>query len=49
MGVDLLRQQQHWKSTLMEIHHLMASLVHEGFNPANNYEVVETALGSPAL
>jgi hypothetical protein len=35
MGVDLLRQQQRWESTLMEIRHLMASLVHEGFNPAN--------------
>ena len=35
MGVDLLRQQQRWKSTLMEIRHLMASLVHEGFNQAN--------------
>ena len=35
MGVDLLRQQQRWKSTLMEIRHLMASLVHEGFNAAN--------------
>ena len=35
MGIDLLRQQQRWKSTPMEICHLMASLVHEGFNPAN--------------
>ena len=35
MGVDLLRQQQRWKSTLMEIRHLMASLVHEGFNQSN--------------
>ena len=35
MGVDLLRQQQRWKSSLMEIRHLMASLVHEGFNHAN--------------
>ena len=35
MGVDLLRQQQRWKSTLMDIRHLMASLVHEGFNPGN--------------
>ena len=35
MGVDLLRQQQRWKSTLMDIRHMMASLIQEGFNPSN--------------
>ena len=27
MGVDLLRQQQHWKDSLMEIRHVIASLI----------------------
>ena len=35
MSVDLLRQQQRWKDTLMEIREIMASLVQEGFNPDN--------------
>ena len=35
MGVDLLRQQQRWKNTLMDIRHMMASLIQEGFNPSN--------------
>ena len=35
MGIVLLHQQQCWKSTLMEIRHLMALLVHKGFHPAN--------------
>ncbi|XP_022324921.2 cytoplasmic dynein 2 heavy chain 1-like isoform X2 [Crassostrea virginica] len=32
MGVDLLRQQQKWKDGLMEIRHLMANLVNQGFS-----------------
>lgn len=35
MGADLLRSQQRWKNTLMDIRHMMASLVQEGFNPSN--------------
>ncbi len=33
MNVDLLRHQQRWKSGLMDIRHMIASLVEEGFNP----------------
>ncbi|KAK3100036.1 hypothetical protein FSP39_013759 [Pinctada imbricata] len=35
MGVDLLRQQQKWKDGLMDIRHLMAGLVQQGFSPEN--------------
>ncbi len=35
MDVDLLRQQQRWKNTLMDVRHMMASLIQEGFNPSN--------------
>lgn len=35
MGIDLLRQHQRWKNTLMDIRHMMASLIQEGFNPNN--------------
>lgn len=35
MGLDLLRQHQRWKSSLMDIRHMMAGLIQEGFNPAN--------------
>ena len=35
MSVDLLRQQQRWKNTLMEVRHMIASLIQEGFNPDN--------------
>ena len=32
MGVDLLRQQQKWKDTLMDIRHMMASLIQVGLH-----------------
>ncbi|XP_067663541.1 cytoplasmic dynein 2 heavy chain 1-like isoform X1 [Haliotis asinina] len=35
MSVDLLRQQQKWKDGLMDIRHLMASLVQQGFSSEN--------------
>ncbi len=35
MSVDLLRQHQRWKSILMDMRHMMASLIQEGFNPNN--------------
>ncbi|XP_074649972.1 cytoplasmic dynein 2 heavy chain 1-like [Tubulanus polymorphus] len=35
MGIDLLRNQQKWKDGLMEIRHLMANLVTQGFSAAN--------------
>ncbi|XP_077984893.1 cytoplasmic dynein 2 heavy chain 1-like [Glandiceps talaboti] len=35
MGVDLLRQQTRWKEGLMDIRHLMANLVQQGFRSDN--------------
>ncbi|XP_025088458.1 cytoplasmic dynein 2 heavy chain 1-like isoform X3 [Pomacea canaliculata] len=35
MAIDLLRQQQRWKDGLMDIRHLMASLVEQGFASDN--------------
>lgn len=35
MGIDLLRQQQRWKDGLMDIRHLMAGLVQQGFASEN--------------
>ncbi|OWF37256.1 Cytoplasmic dynein 2 heavy chain 1 [Mizuhopecten yessoensis] len=35
MGIDLLRQQQKWKDGLMDIRHLMANLVQQGFSSDN--------------
>ncbi|KAK7096855.1 hypothetical protein V1264_003902 [Littorina saxatilis] len=35
MGIDLLRQQQRWKDGLMDIRHLMANLVQQGFASEN--------------
>uniref|UniRef100_A0A2C9KFH3 Uncharacterized protein n=1 Tax=Biomphalaria glabrata TaxID=6526 RepID=A0A2C9KFH3_BIOGL len=35
MSVDLLRQQQRWKDGLMDIRHIMANLVQQGFASEN--------------
>ena len=35
MSIDLLRQQQRWKDGLMDIRHLMAGLVSQGFQASN--------------
>ncbi|XP_076467409.1 LOW QUALITY PROTEIN: cytoplasmic dynein 2 heavy chain 1-like [Babylonia areolata] len=35
MSIDLLRQQQRWKDGLMDIRHLMANLVQQGFASEN--------------
>ncbi|XP_041357041.1 cytoplasmic dynein 2 heavy chain 1-like isoform X2 [Gigantopelta aegis] len=35
MSIDLLRHQQKWKDGLMDIRHLMANLVQQGFSPDN--------------
>ena len=39
MGVDLLRQQQRWKDSLMEIRQIMASLVQVNLFPYHNLEL----------
>ncbi|KAK7489861.1 hypothetical protein BaRGS_00018883, partial [Batillaria attramentaria] len=35
MSIDLLRQQQRWKDGLMDIRHMMANLVQQGFSSDN--------------
>jgi len=47
MGVDLLRQQQRWKDSLMEIRQIMASLVQVNLFPYYNLELEPCSLLKP--